>query len=286
MALGTLQQRNAQSVAQLSADFRRRYEPNYAWADAASAILAMPGLRAFWPCSANYHTAADRLRDQSGCDNHLTENAGAGNPRFGFDSLAAYTWLSSASTQSYQRADGGAANWADITGSEAYILGAAQGMTIGGWFQVSSASAVQVLMAKWGFTAPLADQRSYELSTTGAGLLQFSKSRLGTAATVTTATTTGAVSAWTWFFACGRVLEGTRVYVTLNDETVTANTAGGIFDSTAPFEVGIWDNRDAGGGGGWLNGLCSMMFLSAMCLSTEAVQCLFDLTRPMYGVRL
>jgi len=287
MPLTRYNKRSGKLVAELSADFQPRYEPNFAWGNTVSAIMALPGLRGFWPCSSVYHTAADRLLDVSGNGNHLTATAKAGDIRFGFFdySLVSWAWLAAANNQAFQRADGGAANWADITGTEAYIT-AARGITIGGWFRLSTIGSAQVLMSKWGVTAPLADQRSYELSVTAGNNVQFSISSAGTAATVNTATSTTEISANTWFFAVGSHFAGVRTYITLNDETVEDAYAANIFDSAAPFEVGIWDNRDVGGSGAWLNGRCSMMFLCAESIDTSKLQTLFDATRAMYGIRL
>ena len=48
----SIQQRNDELVDILSADFQPRNEPNFAWKSCVSSVLALPGLRAFYPMSA------------------------------------------------------------------------------------------------------------------------------------------------------------------------------------------------------------------------------------------
>jgi len=71
---GSTQIRNSEQVNLLRADFQARYEPNFALANAVSTILALPGLRAFWPLSSVDYATATQGRDIAGGGYHLTNN--------------------------------------------------------------------------------------------------------------------------------------------------------------------------------------------------------------------
>ena len=128
--MASVQQRNPEMVNLLRADFQGRYEPNFAWVNAISAGLALPALRAFWPMSSADYAAASRARDIAGSGYHLTPTN-----TIQFVHANLYFYASFGGTNEYlSRADGGAANWADITGTEGYIPSGQRGLTLGGWF--------------------------------------------------------------------------------------------------------------------------------------------------------
>ena len=133
---GSTQIRNNEQVNLLRADFQARYEPNFAWKSAVSSILALPGLRACWPMSSVDYATASQARDVAGGGYHL------GNVNSSLFGYAANTLIPcvtfNGTTQYLTRADGGAGNWADITGTEAYIAAGQRGLTLGAWVYLSS----------------------------------------------------------------------------------------------------------------------------------------------------
>lgn len=276
MSTGQMQQRNAQNVRLLSGDFQLRYEPNFAWKSACSAFLALPALRAFWPMSSVDYTAADRAKDVSGNGYHLTDN---NTPQFGHDSLAPFCDFDGAN-QNLTRADGGAATWADITGTETYVQSTVRGLTLGGWFYFSSAAPANqtYLICKRG----LAGQRGYFIrrdTLAGGSDLQFGVSVDGTAEAF--AITGTAVPTQTWLFIVGRFVPSTSLTLFENDVLTTNLVAipASIFDNTALFAIASSSLSTL-----YLDGRASMCFLCAAQLSDAIILSLFHQTRAMYGV--
>ena len=264
---------NDEQMALLSTHFWTRNEPNVAWRHAVSSVMALPALRAFWPMSSVDYTVASRARDVSGGGYHLSDN---NTPLFGYDQLAPYAGFDGIN-QYLDRADGGAANWADITGAEAYVAPKAGGLTLGGWFYIDALTGVtQGLSGKWDSGG--VNQRSYLLSYLNGGAPQFLISTNGAASQTVTA---GAVALDTWFFAVGRFTPSAEIAVFVND-VKTTNVAGivaTIFDSTAPFGIGAfstWSN--------WLAGRASMCWLCASALSDSIITALYHQQRKMYNV--
>ena len=65
-------ERNGTTVMAVAGDFQRSYDPAFAWKTATAAVLALPGLRGFWPMSAFHWSGA--ARDQSGLSWSLAYN--------------------------------------------------------------------------------------------------------------------------------------------------------------------------------------------------------------------
>jgi len=273
MSTGQMQERNAQLVRLLSADLQLRYEPNFAWKSAISAYLALPGLRAFWPMSSVDYAAANRTRDLSGQGYHLTDN---NTPTFNYDGLAPYVEFDG-TNQYLSRADGGAANWSDITGTEAYIDIAARGLTMGGWFWFDTLGDFESPMGKWN----IGGSRSYVLSmdTAANARMRFIVS-VDCTAVSTVSATIGTLATTTWHFLVGTFDPSVDVILFHNDVEYNLGSApASICDSTADFTVG-----SRHGGGLPIDGRASMCFLCAAYLSDAIILSLFEQTKAMFGV--
>jgi len=129
-----LQIRNDELADILRPDFFARYEPNASWVHGASAYLAHPVVRGFWPMSAVAYINPQGL-DITANGNHLTNNNSCD---FGYDNLVPYVHFDGVN-QNLTRADGGVGNWADVIGNEAYVVAADQGLTIYLWVYFDNA---------------------------------------------------------------------------------------------------------------------------------------------------
>lgn len=251
---------------------------NVSWAGCVSAFLALPALRALWTmASVDYQNP--QVPDIACNTYDLTNNNAA---LFGYDGLAPYASFAAASTQYLSRADGGAANWADIRGNEAYVVGSQQGLTLGGWVQVATAAGGTVgLWGKWN-TAGGANQRSYLLQKSAAGNYEFLWSALGAVATTLTGP---GYTADTWQFVVGKWIPnpgaGNNAYLFVDGTWYSrANLDATLFDSTASFVIGAYDN----GATGYIDGKAGVSFLSACAVPDDTVEALYERTRAMYGV--
>ena len=251
------------------------YDEYQAWNAAISAGLALPALRAFWPMSSVDYAAASQARDVAGGGYHLTNNNSAD---FRYRGLVPCVDLFG--TNEYlSRADGGATNWADITGAETYILGAQQGLTMGGWFWFDDSpppAAAEYLMAK---RSGAAGNYSYWLvrgSTSGYGRFWISDDGTNTSSV----TSTDVLDDGQWWFIAGRFDPGSAVDIFVNGTWDTAVTArASLYDGTAAFTIG-----SHGGGGGYLDGNASLCWLCAAYLSDAIVGAFYAQTRALFGV--
>ena len=274
-----VQRRPDELIDILTADFQRRYEPNFAWKSAVSQFLAIPALVGFWPMSAaRVDNAIDRARDMAGGAYHLVDNNGV---RFGFDDLAPYAEF--LGTNEYlSRADGGIADWADITGVETYVVPKQGGLTGGGWFYLDTLAQGNHKGFIGKYNDAAVDQRSYLLlfnDTTD--VPTFIVSRLGTNATIT-AIDGPVLSASTWYFIVGRFTPGADVEIFVNGTWYSAGAGpASIFDSEADFNIGSYSNGMAIH---CLDGRASLCFLSAAAVSNAIVGQLWQQSRAMYGM--
>lgn len=270
------QKRNDELVGILKADFQARYEPNFAWKSAVSSFLALPGLRAAWPMSSVAYVQPECL-DVSGNANHLQAAAALGNVTFGYDttpSLVPVAVFGGGANQYLFRADGGAASWADILGTETYIQAAQRGLTLGGWFWIDNYATLMFLMAKdnnAGF-------RPYTLFSNAA--TQVITFRAGTGAAIS-AVNSAAQSARTWLFIVGRFVPSTTLDIYVNNTKTSNPTAiAALLDGADNFTIG-----EASGGGAWpFTGRAAMCFLCAAALSDSIITSLFHQTRAMFNV--
>ena len=260
--------RNAQLIDPLSGEFQRRYEPNFAWKSACSAVMALPGLRGFWPMSA--FESGGNAFDQSGNGRTLTYN---GNPTYNYDGLAPYIDLDG--TGDYlSRADEAGL---DILGTEAYINATERGLSMGIWIYPTAVGALQAIIGKWDAGG---NQRSYLIDLSAGNNFRAHVSVDGTADTLVTST--GTVAADNWYYVEMTYDPSTRLAINVNG-TITQNVAAipaSIFNSNAQFNTGAQDN----GGANLLTGRISMHFLCAIYHTDPLTQSVFHHTRAMYGV--
>lgn len=252
--------------------FIDRNESNYAWQGAISSILALPALRAFWPMSSVDYATASRARDIAAGAYHLGDN---NTVLFGYDQLAPYAEFDGVN-QYLSRADGGAANWADIRGTEAYVVAAQRGLTLGGWFYFDNAAgATEGMMAKDAGVP----QRAYFMSRQAGGAIRWLVSVDGTANIFIDSTQTPAQS--TWFFSVARFVPSTSldIFVNANKTSNVAAVPASIFDSTTQFTVG-----SRGSPANYMAGRASLCFLCAAALSDSLVSALYHQTRKLYNV--
>jgi len=267
--------RNDEMVALLAADLQRRYEPNFAWKSVVSQYLALPGLRAFWPMSAVDYSAANRALDIAGGGHHLTA---VNTPTFGHENLIPYVEFDAASSQYLSRADGGAGDWADITGGETYIESGKRGLTLGGWFKLNDLDNRAVLISKWGTSTA---EKSYLLYFRGdiANDPIYFYAGNGTA-DAWKALTFSADTDW-WFLAgrYDRASENVTVFANSSSATNAATGLGNLADSTIDFAI-----AEAPGSAVFFNGKASMCFLCAASLSDTQIWSLFQQSRAMFNV--
>jgi hypothetical protein len=247
-------------------------------ADTVAAFLAIPGLVAFWPTSVvRNDSPTDRVRDISGSGYHLTATNTPLHSYITDDGLAPYIRFNG-TNQYLTRADGGAADWADIIGNESHISSTRRGLTLGGWFQFDSAAgSAETLMAKW---LAAGNQRSYQLARDAAGNAAFYVSSSGAAATTTATLTDALDDAAAWYFVVGKWEPSTESTIFVNGASNTAVSADAtLLDSTADFTVAVTDSLS-----GYMDGIASMCFLSAMNLRDELITSLYQQTRPLFVV--
>jgi len=113
--------------------------------DLISPLLALPGLRGFWPMSS--FNEAGNAYDMSEQGRVMTYN---GNPLYNYDGVVPYVALDGIG-DFLSRADEAGL---DIIGTETYVDGAVHGLTLGGWFYFDNAlGSNEKLIAKWDTTA-------------------------------------------------------------------------------------------------------------------------------------
>ena len=269
---GAVQTRNSDLVDLLRSDFQHRNEPNFAWKSAVSAATFLPGLIASWPMSiARLDSQTDRIRDVGGGGYHLTT---INDPLFRRDNLVPVVEFDGASEYSMRTA--GAASWASILGTEAYIHANQQGLFVGGWFNFDDALGTdETIIAKWGAAA---GTRSYRIRRAANGDATFSVSDDGSA--VTTATVAGGFdTANVWYFVMGifdNVGNELRLWVNTSMSTTVYNNT--IFDGTADFTIG---SRD--GPAEYFDGTTSLCVLGAFALLDVLVWNFYQQTRAMFG---
>lgn len=268
-----LQRRNAEMVDLLRADFQDRNEANFAWKSCVSTTMALPGLIAVWSMSlARLDAQAERLRDVGGGGYHLTT---VGNPLFRHSGLMPVVEFNGTNEHSFRTA--GAASWASILGTEAYIHANQQGLIVGGWFKFDDAlGADETPIAKWGAAA---GTRSYRIRREADGDAVFSVSSDGTA--VTNVTLTGGFdTAGVWYLAIGQFSNVDNLLtLRVNDEIATVAYNDTVFDGTADFTIG---SRD--GPAEYFDGQSSLCFLGACTFTDYLATAYFNQTRSGFGV--
>ena len=259
-----------QDVDQLSTWFQRRKETQFAWTHTISERMTLPATRAFWPMSSVAYTNPQGL-DVSGNANHLTNN---NSSTFGYANLIPYV-ATDGINQYLSKADGGAANWADIIGTEAYILAAERGLTIHGWFLLTSVAANVGIVNK-GTTVAAAS--SYELFNVAGGTLSF---RVSTGAAYVGVSPATLIVANTWYHIVCRYIPATSISIFLNGTkaTTVAGIPAALPDSAAQFTVGAFSTPAS-----YMPGRSTMVSLCAAQHSDVMIAAEFAQERVLFGV--
>ncbi len=267
----TVQIRNAQMVELLKADFQGRWEPNFAWGNALSAFSLLPGLRGFWPMSANNESGF--AIDQSGAGRYLTYN---GNPVYSWQGLAPNIQFDGAGDYLSRGDEAGL----DITGAETFFPAALNGLTLGGWFYFFNLAtgANQGMIGKYNDNG--VGERSYMIYLEDASnTLRFIVSADGGAVVQVSS---AAVSAGNWYFVAGRFDPSTELAIFLNGVKVVngVGVPASLYSGAADFNIGAYSN----GASGLMAGAASLCFLCAAALPDVIINSLFYQTCSLFGV--
>lgn len=265
---------DAAQVEGYSAQFQRRWEAGYHWRSMCSMLLGTPGLRAAWPMSVVDYQRSE-CTDISGHGYDLQSAAALGNVTFGYDpnGIAPMALFAGGANQYLSRVDGGAGNWADILGTEAHIIAAERGLSIGGWFWWPALpNVIQYLMAKDDAVA----QRQYALLLINTNNVEFivwpGAIVINSAATINTG----------WNHCFGIYDQASQdLHVVLNG-VVTTNAGAApaaLADSTSPFTIG-----GDGAGGNRFTGYASDCALNAASIGRFIIAS-YHYTKAAYGVK-
>lgn len=269
------QLQNTDLIKLLETYFRRLQSPTWSLADSIAAIQALPGVVGVWPGSTP--AATGDLVDKSG--NGLTLSA-RNTPTFGRDTnlLAPYVGLASVGSQYFDRADEVITS---ILGTETHIASGVRGLSMGGWFRSDTLGSLQGLMGKDNSGG---SQAGYRLVKTAGNLVQARVCSNATCASSAEATTTGAVTSSTWYFAAMTYLPSSALNVFLGTAdglekaSDTSSVPAAIFDNTNAFEIGRTS------AGNYLNGRASLCWLSQAALLDEHIQVIFALSKALFNV--
>jgi len=241
---------------------------------------SLGGLRALWPMGSVDYQAAPQAADVAGFGYHLDNINGA---QFGYERAAPYVNLNGVN-QYLRRLDGGAGNWADILGTEAYISPADRGLTLGGWFRFDRLTNHEMLCGK---STAAAGTSSYHLVFRGVLAGDPVRMEVSTGAAFVTATVSPGIAATSWTFVAGRYDPGTevKVYVGIGDAsplqtgTQAAGVPAALPDTGTSFTVGSYQ-----GGLSYLDGFAAYVFLCATQLEDDMITALYSQTRALFGV--
>ena len=229
-------------------------------------MMRLPGIRGIWPMAAC--DSSGNAQDCSGHGHHLGYN---GNPVYDYDNLAPY--IAFDGTGDYlNRADEADL---DILGTESYVDGTAQGLTLGGWFYPTETATDEGLIGKYnipGNNGYLIQKLSVAPDTVrmvvdNAGLVQSGVLY---------------VTLNAWNHVVGKFAPSAELYVYVNgiqsDNGVGIPAA--IGNNAIAFEISGYNN----GISQLLTGYASLCFLCAAALSDTCIQSLFQQQRSLFGV--
>ena len=265
-----IQERNPEMVGILSADFRRRYEANYAIADAISAYLALPGLRGFWPFSAVSTGAA--VVDLQGSGLTLTRSGGA----LIYGSGLAPSTILDGTGDCWYHADH--AQY-DITGTEGYFQNVFKGLTLGAWVYPTALDVEsRYIISKWSGVAA-ADSYVLNYSIGDDNFKFYIRDSAGPTAGFVDFNSASTINGW--YFVAARFNPNTALTIWVNGESVSkATTLLDVQNSNSNFVIGahhsLADNE-------W-TGHIAFPFITSTSLRDSTVFNLYQLTRPIFGV--
>ena len=232
--------------------------------------LALPGLRGFWPMSTVNESG--NAYDLSGQGRTLTYT---GNPTYNYDGFAPYVDLDGTGDYLTRGDEAGL----DITGTEATVAAAVNGLTMGGWFWVDAFTVGQ----NYGFMGKSntsGDQRGYLLYIGESGVYAGTVSNSGTVATTVTIAGSAIVTGG-WEFLTMRFTPSTELALFVGDlkYTNTTSVPASIYGSSEDFQIGAFNAGTYN-----LDGRASMCFLSDMLLSDDIILALYGNTRALFDI--
>jgi hypothetical protein len=258
---------NSQQTDGNSAQFQRRWEAGFAWTSACGAMLALPGLRGFWPMSA--FDGGGGANDYSGQARTLTYN---GNPTYNYSGLAPYIDLDGTGDYLSRVDEVGTS----IVGTETYVAAGIRGLTIGGWFNLDSVALGPALIGKWGVTAA---SGAYMIFLVANNTLQFLIEDAAGATDGVNAT----VQTSLWYHIVGRYIPSLQIDIWV-DGIATINAVGipaALRDNAIDFRIGAYGAPV----GNYMDGRASMCFLCTTALSDAHIMALYHKTKALYGVK-
>lgn len=261
-----VQNSNLENVDLLAPYFPLRQEPNYALPVIMASMLALTGLRGFWPMASVDENG--NTYDLSGQGRTLSY---AGSAVYTWDGLSPYVYLDGAGDYLFRADEAGL----DIIGTETYIHSPSRGLTLGGWFYPTGFAALQGLICK-GDAASAAGS-AYNLTLTAGALAQLDVYNAGNVYSQASA----AVGANLWHFIVGRYDPSTHVAI-YTDGTWATNAVGipaSLNSVAAPFNVGSINS-----GSFLLTGRASLCFICAAALSDTTIANLYQQSRVLFGL--
>ena len=230
----------------------------------ASLYLQLPGLIGYWPFSA-VDKSSGNIIDQSGNGKTLTES---GNSTLNTDGVIPYADLDGAGDD-FTRTD---ESDLDISGTEAFIASALQGITMLGWYQFDTSSNAERMMAKYGSSGNFGYMMRKE--TTESISITISDDGSSTE----TLSSSNAVSTTGWYFCVTRLTTSTAMDVFVNgtQTTTTSSIPTSIFNNNASLVLGGDSNN--------LDGRMSNCALCTTAVPDAIIKNLFNLIKDAYGV--
>lgn len=272
--------RNSENVELLSADFQKRYEPNFALGMAHSSHMGFGAIRGYWPFSSLGSSAG--VYDVSGQGRTLT---GVSISQFNLNALKTYVVLDGA-TDYYYRADEAGLR---ISGTESFIYVNNKGFSYSCWVSFTSAIGNrEIIAAKYEWTA--AARREWRIFRETDGSLNFSISTDGTAINTTTITSAAALLTQKasgdlpFQHVAVNFDPSTRMGAYINGVEVASLEVGvpaNIFNSSAPYQIGA--NNGLVNTTEFAGMRTCQHVMSAMYMPEYAVKNLFQQTRAMFG---
>jgi len=270
MSVAQAQRRNPELVSLLSADLQPRYEPNFAWKGICGLYQSLPALRGFWPMSAQINSTQAAYVTDVANNFHLTNYNTA---QHGYDDLIPYVDFNG-TTQALYYADNAQF---DILGTEANVVAAQRGLTLGAWITTNLLYDVankSVMSKMWG------DVTYWLLRGNAGGTMKFGISSNGGWGGWQTVESTASLDTTQWHLCIGRFTPITTLDIFLNGIKTSSPTAiASIVNGANEFNIGASANHTSD----WWDGKISMAFICAAALSDSIIEAIWQQTRAMYG---
>lgn len=251
-------------VQLLGADFQKRYEPNFAFAQAIGMLQMFPGVVGIWPGSVT--DGAGQMVDVSGNGNHLTNN-NAATFNAASDGLVPYVNIIAALSQYFSHLDGAPF---DITGTEGFIgnvTGDISGLTMGCWTKFDRLATQEAIISK------VSGSTGYMLRKESDNDLRFQiEAKTFDFATVTATTP--------YQFVAVKFEPSTRMTGWLNGDRAedTASIPASITNTVIAFAIGSRISTD------FFDGRVSLAFLCASAVPDVFITTFYQQSRALFGV--